>query len=202
MKSSGSLKHSKASTTIRRRKTPLANRRTGMSRSPGITPAQPITMAIAPALSDGPSRWATSRDVVLALVMAVGLTTVFLSPLRVAPTVKETSTTPPAGRILGENIVVPLRVSVSVRMDAHQWQTTVTPQSGTLAEALSQVAGAAHESFTYFSRGESMYLQGFFGRNNDAGGSWVVSVNGLPVSDLSSQALEQADEILVEWTPV
>lgn len=133
--------------------------------------------------------------------MAVGLTTVFLSPLRVAPTAKETPSTPAAGRILGENIIIPLQVSVSVRMDASQWQTSVSPKNGTLTEALSQVAGAARKPFTYFSRGDSMYLQGFFGRNNDAGGSWVVSVNGLAVSDLSSKALEQGDELLVEWTP-
>jgi len=137
------------------------------------------------------SHRADVRDVVLALLMAIGLSTVFLSPLRfTGVSVASAPTTVGGGRILGEAVTVPLSVQVSIHQGDQQWRVMTSPRGGTLAEALGQAAGAVGSSFAYLSRGSSIYLQQFMNVTNDLTGSWVVRVNGLSISDLSSRPLE------------
>lgn len=154
--------------------------------------------------SKRPSRSSAHRDVLLAVLMAAGLSTVFLSPLRfskVATT--NVQVEPAAGRILGESIVRPLSVSVTVILSLNQrWQTNASPKTGMIAEALSQVAGRYNRSFTYNSRGDSAYLQSFFNVMNDATGSWSLRLNGLLLNDMNAQYLKQGDELTLTWTPL
>lgn len=149
------------------------------------------------------ARWSTGRDVVLALVMAIGLSTVFLSPLRFSADATESSTTTVTpGRILGESIVIPLKVPVSIHLRDQRWQVITSPRFGMLAEALSQAAGAAGSSFEYMSRGSSIYLLRFMKVADDTTGVWIVSINGVATTDLSSPSLEQGDEVVIEWSPL
>lgn len=150
---------------------------------------------VQPAVS---SRWATGRDVVLALVMAIGLSTVFLSPLRFSPQVASDKPTESPERVLGASITIPLAVSVIIKNDRQEWRSSVTPITGTLAEVLARSANAAGSTFEYSSRGSSIYLTRFLNLRDDQTGVWVVRVNGIAVTDLSQSFLEQADEITVE----
>lgn len=149
------------------------------------------------------SKSTNGRDMFLALLMAVGLSTVFLSPLRLATVttdVPESVAKP--GRVLGESVVVTLRVPVSIRLNGQEWKISTAPKYGLLAEVLGQAASAVGTSFEYTSRGSSIYLQRYFKIPDDVTGSWVVSVNGVAVTDLSSRLLEQGDEVRVTWTPL
>jgi hypothetical protein len=131
------------------------------------------------------------RDVLAALLIAVGLSTVFLSPL-----------THPNGdsreKILGQSIVVPLTVPVTL-VNHGNTQTILTyPKYGTLPEALGQAAADQGTNFYYTTRGSSAYLWRFFNQVNDATGGWAVTVNGLVVTDLLSINLRQGDQITAE----
>lgn len=173
-----------------RRGEPVRKRWVAKAPSPVVA-----VVAVAPVSA---SRWATGRDVVLALVMAVGLSTVFLSPLRFSHSVAPVATPEASERVLGESISVPLTVTVTIRNDGQVWRTSVTPTTGTLAEVLARSASDAGSSFEYLSRGSSIYLSRFLDLPDDAAGSWTVRVNGAAVTDLSQPVLEQGDEITVE----
>ncbi len=156
----------------------------------------PAAMSAAPRLTI----W---RDVGLALVMAVGLSTVFLSPLRFSSSttaVKSTAVT--SGRILGNSITVPLTIPVTVRLWSSEWRTVTAPKYGTLTEALSQAAAASQSSFEYVSRGSSIYLQRYLGLSDDLSGRWEVRVNGVLVADLSARPLEQGNEVTLTRQPL
>lgn len=140
----------------------------------------------------------------MALLMAAGLSTIFLSPLRFSKVATADVTSPStSGRILGESIDIPLSVPMTIVLSAEQrWETTVSPKSGMIAEALGQVAGRFNRSFTYNSRGDAAFLQSFFNVMNDATGSWSLRLNGLLLTDMNAQYLEQGDELTLTWTPL
>ncbi len=141
-----------------------------------------------------PSRRAPWRNIGLTLVMAGGLSTVFLSPFLLA----NRSATATPGRVFGAATVAPLTVPVTVRSGDRVWRLTVRPQYGTIAEALGQAAAVTQSSFEYTSRGSSIYLRRFLNLSNDVTGGWQVRVNGVLVADLSLRSLEQGDQIAVE----
>jgi len=148
------------------------------------------------------SRSNVTRDVAMALLMAVGLSTVFLTPFRFSKVATiDTPIEQKSGRILGESIVMPLSIPVTVLLSPEQrWETTVSPKTGMIAEALGQVAGRFDRSFTYNSRGDAAFLQSFFTVMNDATGSWSLRLNGLLLTDMNTQYLEQGDELTLTWT--
>lgn len=144
--------------------------------------------------------WATSRDMVLAFIMALGLSAVFLSPFRFSRLLQADSKTPKTGgQVLGVSISVPLAVQVVIQQADQEWRSMTYPRTGMIAEALSQAAGAAGSSLQYQSRGSSIYLQRLLNLGDDVSGSWMVSVNGAVVTDLSLRSLEQGDEVRAEW---
>lgn len=143
----------------------------------------------------GQSRRALWTDLSLALIMATGLTTAFFSPLRLTTSKADA---PPVGRVLGASTAVPLTVPVTVYLEGQRWQYLAQPKSGWLVEVLSWVAAQQQSTFDYLSRGSSMYLHRFLNIADDVSGSWVVRVNGLPVTDLSQVNLQQGDEVVIE----
>lgn len=136
------------------------------------------------------------RDVALALVMALGLSSVFLTPLRT--NVPTTTPTGP-GRVLGASVTVPLVVEVTLKLDGWTDRSSVEPRDGTLIEVLADVARRRQSTLEYRSRGQSIYLTRFLGRADDTNGVWEVSVNGLSVVDLAQPTLIQGDEVTIEY---
>ncbi len=141
----------------------------------------------------GATAW---RDAILALVMAAGLSTVFLSPFHIASTIKSV---PTSGRILGEATTVPLHIEVVVSDAAQTKRVTVYPTTGTIAQALGQAAAQLQTSFDYTSRGASIYLADFDALPNAVTGTWTVRVNGAAITDLSQQSLAQGDQLTLDY---
>lgn len=162
---------------------------------PFVVHPQPVVATMKQA-----TRWSTSRDVMLALFLAIGLSSAFFSPLRprsIAVTPTRTST----GRILGATTTEPLTINVVATRDQSEWRQTMTPAPRTLIEALSKIATAAGSTMEYRSLNTSMYLTKFLGLGDDTTGRWRVSINGVTVTDLSLPVLQQGDEIRIERLP-
>lgn len=145
------------------------------------------------------SRWSSVTDVGLALVLAAGLSTVFLSPVRQARPVP--ASTPSIGKILGATISIPLSVPVTISVNGERNRFVTFPTHGHIAEVLASAAGQAQSSMTYSSRGNSVYLESFLGYSNTASRAWVVTCNGSPVLDLASRQLLQGDELSLTYLP-
>lgn len=190
-RSTGNSKHS---SSLHPRRDPSSGRRGAGQR---VRTTTKLTAPATPIVGKG-SRWATGRDVALALVMAIGLSTVFLSPLRFSGTSVPAAVPVSGERVLGASISVPLTVTVSIKNGEQVWRTSVTPTTEMLAEVLARAANVAGSTFEYQSRGSSIYLTRFLDLPDDTTGMWIVRVNGVAVSDLSQVTLEQADEITVE----
>ncbi len=104
------------------------------------------------------------------------------------------------GRVLGAAVTVPLNIPVTITHD-HQTQRIVAhPLSGTVVESLTQVAAVMQSTFTYTSRGSSIYLQEFLGLQNSTTATWKIFINGAQVTDLTNHTLEQGDDILLTYT--
>lgn len=143
------------------------------------------------------SRWSSVTDVALALVLAAGLSTVFLSPVRQARPVP----TPSVGKILGATISIPLSVPVTISVNGERNRFVTFPTHGHIAEALASAAGQAQSSMTYSSRGNSVYLESFLGYSNTITQAWVIACNGAPLLDLASRQLMQGDELSLTYLP-
>lgn len=159
---------------------------------PSLTPVLTAPAMIAPPeLARPGSRFRPGVGLLTAAVMVIALA------LLVHP---DRSTGPAStGLVLGESASQPLRVNVTVKQPTGQSTVSTTVVGGTLAEALSRTAGAVDSSFSYTSRGSSIYLASFADRANNATGRWEVRLNGQVVNDLSLVILNQADSITVTW---
>lgn len=131
------------------------------------------------------------RDVALALVMALGLTSAFFLPMR-SPTA-----TPAEGRVLGAETAGPLTVTVNVHYDTQTVRLDLQPVPATVTNVLAMTAAAMRSSFSYTSRGSAIYLQRFLGQADDASGVWAVQWNGQLLTDLSQLLLGNGDELTI-----
>lgn len=106
-------------------------------------------------------------------------------------------------------VLVTPKPSVAARMMV---ETLTTTETGTVAstislrtnsviDALATLARRNHDTTTYTTRGNSIYLVETLGRVNGQGGIWSISVNGDLVTDLGNAKLENGDELRVIWHP-
>lgn len=133
----------------------------------------------------------------MSLVSAVAIVSVLAA--LVLPRLSPTEGRIDGGRVLGETVDVPLRVSITVAEPNSRMMVTTTSMTGTLAEVIAQAASALHGDFSYVSRGDSIYLSVFDGRINNQAGHWTVALNGQPVTDLTQAVLHQNDQITLQW---
>ncbi len=159
----------------------------------GVTPVLKISAPVAPLeLMAGPT-WRRP---------ALGLMTAMIGVMALAFFVHPNSAAPQSvggGRILGLETTQPLRVSVMVNRPTGQSTVSTVAATGTLAEALGRASSAIGGTFSYVSRGSSIYLSSFSGLANNQAGHWDVRLNGAVVSDLSQTPLSQGDQINVTW---
>lgn len=125
------------------------------------------------------------RDIALALLLAAGLSTAFLAPTQ---TQHVTENSVPHPRVLGSSITIPLTVTVAVHAGDIDWRGSIRPVHGTLVEAIAAAASLSGTTFSYSSRGTSIYPQE----------QSIIHLNGVLVNDLSLPILHQSDTITLE----
>jgi len=135
---------------------------------------------------------------VLALsgVMAVVLTATFIGPLQRMSVPKGSR-----GVVAGARDSQPLTVTVQLTNGKQRQDLSVQPEHGLLIEVLAKAANLAHGQFVYAIRGQGAYLTYFLDHANDASGRWVITKNGLEVTDIWNKDVAQSDIVTATWQP-
>ena len=131
----------------------------------------------------------------LSAILAIGLCSLFVWPLLNW----SEPTTAADGAVMGKTISAPLQVEVELKLYNQTRIFTVAPAHGSLTEAIAAAANQAAISFSYQSRGSSIYLAEIADQSDNQYGHWAVMVNGLEQSDLSLAELQQGDRISLTY---
>jgi len=79
--------------------------------------------------------------------------------------------------------------------------STVSMRTDSVLEALSRLSSRQNAPTIYATRGETVTLIETLGRVNGDGGTWLIAINGDPVTDLITARLQRGDELRVLWIP-